>query len=31
LLPEAYVATMREHLLDKCPVSDYAEVRVDRV
>ncbi|GBF89208.1 hypothetical protein Rsub_01925 [Raphidocelis subcapitata] len=26
LLPSQYVVTMREHLLDKCPVSDYAEV-----
>lgn len=27
LLPEEYVVTMREHMLDKCPVSSYAEVR----
>lgn len=27
LLPEEYVMTMRQHMLDKCPVSSYAEVR----
>jgi hypothetical protein len=27
LLPEEYVVTMREHMLDKCPVSSYAEVQ----
>lgn len=27
LLPEEYVLTMRQHMLDKCPVSSYAEVR----
>jgi aarF domain-containing kinase len=26
LLPEEYVKTMREHSLDKCPVSSYEEV-----
>lgn len=26
LLPEAYVTTMREHALDKCPVSSYEDV-----
>eukprot|EP00955_Chlamydomonas_euryale_P041455 351985-Chlamydomonas_euryale.AAC.1 len=26
LLPEAYVATMRDHLLDRCPESSYEEV-----
>jgi len=27
LLPEEYVVTMREHMLDKCPISSYDEVR----
>ncbi len=27
ILPDAYVSTMRSHLLDRCPVSSYAEVR----
>ncbi|KAG2446176.1 hypothetical protein HXX76_000769 [Chlamydomonas incerta] len=27
LLPEAYVETMKAHLLDRCPVSDIDEVR----
>lgn len=27
LLPEEYVLTMRQHMLDRCPVSSYAEVR----
>mmetsp|Transcript_33405 Transcript_33405/g.79191 ORF Transcript_33405/g.79191 Transcript_33405/m.79191 type:complete len:530 (-) Transcript_33405:81-1670(-) len=27
LLPEEYVVTMRKHLLDKCPVSPWEEVR----
>eukprot|EP00878_Enallax_costatus_P022583 GHUV01023973.1.p1 GENE.GHUV01023973.1~~GHUV01023973.1.p1 ORF type:complete len:213 (+),score=58.02 GHUV01023973.1:171-809(+) len=27
LLPEEYVLTMRQHMLDKCPVSSYSEVR----
>eukprot|EP00798_Chlamydomonas_sp_ICE-L_P012309 gene12309-15472_t len=27
LLPEEYVSTLRDNLLDKCPVSDYQEVR----
>lgn len=27
LLPEEYVVTMRQHMLDRCPVSSYAEVR----
>lgn len=26
LLPQAYVKTMREHSLDKCPVSSYENV-----
>jgi hypothetical protein len=27
LLPEPYVVTMRNNLLDKCPISSWAEVR----
>lgn len=27
LLPEEYVGTMRQHMLDRCPVSSYAEVQ----
>ncbi|KAI3430556.1 hypothetical protein D9Q98_005149 [Chlorella vulgaris] len=27
LLPSEYVVTMREHMLDRCPVSSYEEVR----
>lgn len=26
LLPSEYVTKMRDNLLDRCPVSDYAEV-----
>ena len=29
LLPEPYVETMRDNLLDRCPVSSYDEVGKD--